>query len=93
MGNRILTLSIKERYFTQIENKTKHVEYRKINPYWTKHIVGQEYDEIIIKCETPGVGDLDRILHRPWLGYRIQKGFIHEFWDNCPVDVYAIKVN
>ena len=90
---RIFNLIVKGKYFHEIKAKTKKFEYREIKPYWDVRILNHEFDEIIIKLGMPKAGDFTNIIRRPWCGYVIKRGLIHEFWDNKPLDVYAIRVN
>ncbi|MFW5705163.1 MAG: ASCH domain-containing protein [Nanoarchaeota archaeon] len=43
---KILHLNLFKKYFKQIANGEKKIEYREIKPYWTKRLVGTIYDEV-----------------------------------------------
>ena len=54
MVNKILYLTLHKKWFKQILNKTKKIEYREIKPYWTKRLFNAKgnpikYDYIIFK--------------------------------------------
>lgn len=43
---KILHLTLKKKWFDQIAEGIKKVEFRQIKPYWQKRIEGRQYDEI-----------------------------------------------
>ena len=43
---RVLHLNLYRKYFDQILNKEKIIEYRDITPYWSKRLEGRHYDVI-----------------------------------------------
>ncbi len=43
---KILHLNLFRKYFDQILNGTKTIEYRDITPYWSKRLEGRHYDVI-----------------------------------------------
>jgi len=43
---RVLHLNLYKKYFDQILNKEKLIEYRDITPYWSKRLEGRHYDII-----------------------------------------------
>lgn len=43
---KILHLTLHKRWFDDIAAEIKKIEYREVKPYWTKRLVGKEYDEI-----------------------------------------------
>ena len=43
---RVLHLNLNRKYFDQILNKEKIIEYRDITPYWSKRLEGRHYDVI-----------------------------------------------
>ena len=54
MADKVLHLTLHRKWFKQILNKTKKIEYREIKPYWTKRLFDAEnnpikYDYIIFK--------------------------------------------
>lgn len=46
VDRKILHLSLKNKWFKEILEGKKKIEYRKIKPYWTKRLEGKEYDHI-----------------------------------------------
>ena len=46
---RVLHLNLYRKYFDQILNKEKIIEYRDITPYWSKRLEGRHYDVIKFK--------------------------------------------
>lgn len=88
-----LNLPLNGEYFHQIKEGSKLLEYREIKPYWTKRIVGREYENIILTLGYPEKDDDSKRIKRPWRGYKIIKGLIHPHFKNVPTDVYAIRVN
>ena len=43
---KVLHLNLYRKYFDQILNKEKIIEYRDITPYWSKRLEGRHYDVI-----------------------------------------------
>jgi len=43
---KILTLTIKKKYFDQIKSGEKKIEYRRYAPYYISRLVGKSYDGI-----------------------------------------------
>jgi len=43
---KILTLTIKKKYFDKIKSGEKKIEYRRYAPYYISRIVGKSYDAI-----------------------------------------------
>ena len=43
---KVLHLNLYRKYFDQILNKEKVIEYRNITPYWSKRLEGRHYDVI-----------------------------------------------
>ena len=43
---KVLHLNLYRKYFDQIFNKEKVIEYRNITPYWSKRLEGRHYDVI-----------------------------------------------
>ena len=88
---RTLHLPIKAEYFHQIKSGEKPEEYRLCTPYWTRRLVGREYDQIILTLGYPGREDLTRRMVRPWRGCTI-KTITHPHFGPKPVTVFAINV-
>ena len=64
----MLHLNLKGEYFHEVKAGTKPKEYRLCTPYWSKRLVGRQYDGILVKHAYPGADDKDKILERPWRG-------------------------
>lgn len=86
-----LMLPVKRVYFDSIKAGTKGDEYRLVTPYWTKRLVGRDYDQIIVTLGYPKAGDLDRFLEFPWNGYRKTR-ITHPHFGPDEVEVYAIEL-
>lgn len=46
---KIITLTLKRKWFDLIKYGIKLEEYREIKPYWTKRLLGKDYDTIIFR--------------------------------------------
>lgn len=88
---KVLTINLIGRYFHQIKDGVKAYEYRLRNPFWTKRLVGRQYDLIRICWGYPKKGDFDREMIIPWRGYELQT-IQHEHFGDDPVEVFAIIV-
>ena len=86
-----LTLALNGEYFDAIRDGTKREEYRLVNDYWKKRLVGRRYTEIVLTRGYPRADDDSRRLRLPWLGYRILT-ITHKHFGNQPVEVFAIDV-
>jgi len=86
-----LHLSVKGVYFHQIKAGTKPWEYRLCTPYWSKRLVGREYDRVEIALGYPKADDTERRISCPWQGYETQT-IQHEHFGPAPVTVFAINV-
>ena len=62
MGN-ILHLTLFKKYFDEILNGYKKIEFRKITPYWERRLDGKKYDIVHF---VNGYGS-----HRPWMEVEI----------------------
>lgn len=87
-----LTLPLKAEYFDAIRDGTKLEEYRLVNDYWTKRLVGRAYDRIVLTKGYPRADDHERRLTRPWRGYSI-KEITHPHFNNVPTQVFALSVS
>ena len=45
----VLFMTLMRKWFYEILEGRKKIEYRLVKPYWTKRIVGREYDKILFK--------------------------------------------
>ncbi len=87
-----LYLSLKSEYFDAIQNGTKLEEYREVNEYWTKRIVGREYTDIVLTKGYPKADDWTRRIRKPWRGYTVKK-LTHPHFGNTEISVFAIDVS
>lgn len=85
-----LHLPLKREYFEQIRDGLKPWEYRLQTPYWTKRLVGREYEGIVFTSGYPPKGDMTRRVERPWRGFE-RLNIVHPHFGNVPVDVFAIR--
>ncbi|MEA1909573.1 MAG: ASCH domain-containing protein [Patescibacteria group bacterium] len=46
---KILHLTLKKKWFDQIAEGKKIVEYREVKPYWNKRLKGKKFDEIYFR--------------------------------------------
>lgn len=87
-----LTLHVKRIYFESIRIGTKGEEYRLVTPYWTKRLVGRDYDRIVIQLGYPPAGDFEREMSFNYRGYRKTK-LTHPHFGSDEVEVYAIDLS
>ena len=90
---KILTLHLKKKYFEQIRDGQKTIEYRLCNPYWLKRIAHQteRFDEIHLKLGYPKRGDESRTLRRKWCGYYFDT-ITHEIFGQEQVKCICMRV-
>lgn len=86
-----LTLAVKSEYFDAIRDGTKLHEFRLVNDYWEKRLVGRHYDEIEITKGYPAKDDLLRRMLFPYKGYRIRT-LTHKHFGDTKVRVFALPV-
>lgn len=86
-----LHLSLKAEYFDAIRDGTKAREYRLVNDYWTKRLIGRAYSRIVLTKGYPARDDHTRRLARVWRGYEVQT-IQHPHFGPDPVRVFAIDV-
>jgi hypothetical protein len=86
-----LVLNLKAEYFDAIKAGAKVEEFRVRNEYWSKRIVGRNFDNVILRKGYPKAGDPEREIILPWRGYR-EITLTHPHFGNDPVDVFAINV-
>jgi hypothetical protein len=92
-----LTLNLKAEYFEAIRLGEKTEEYRLYNKFWRTRIEGafrdqREFQWIKICLGYPKADDHEKILMRPWRGYKV-KWITHPLFGPKPVAVFAIRVN
>ncbi|HFV9492597.1 TPA: ASCH domain-containing protein [Salmonella enterica subsp. enterica serovar Chester] len=86
-----LQLAVKSEYFDAMKKGEKTEEYRMVNDYWAKRLVGRDFDRLIITKGYPKRGDKSRRIECKYRGYDI-KEITHPHFGNEPVKVFAIKV-
>ena len=59
---KILTLTLKKKWFDMIKSREKKEEYRDIKPYWTKRLKNKSYDKVEFTCGYPPKNDNKRRL-------------------------------
>jgi len=70
---RILTLTMKYKYFDEIKNGIKTEEYREVKDYWISRLEGKHFDVIeLTRGRFVEKGDIDRRLWFRYEGYRIE---------------------
>lgn len=74
-----------------IRDGSKPEEFRLVNAYWSKRLVGRSYSRIILTLGYPAADDAERRLIRPWRGYTV-KTITHPHFGLEPVEVFAIDV-
>jgi hypothetical protein len=85
-----LMLHLKHRYFQEIKDGSKLFEYRLVNEYWTKRLVGREYDRVIF-WDAYKPGGPETVMIKPYAGYSMTT-ITHEHFGKAPVTVFAIPV-
>lgn len=86
-----LHLSLKGEYFDAIRDGTKPREYRLVNAYWSKRLIGRSYSRIVLTKGYPKASDSSRRISRLWRGYEIET-IQHPHFGPEPVTVFAIDV-
>lgn len=86
-----LQLALKGEYFDDIKNGNKIFEFRLVNEYWTKRLVGKSYDKLIITKGYPAKEDTERKMIFDYVGYELQK-ITHKHFGNEEVKVFAIII-
>lgn len=87
-----LILPVKRVYFDSIRMGTKGEENRLVTPYWTKRLVGRDYDEVVITLGYPKATDFSRRLTFKWNGY-VKRRITHPHFGPDEVEVYAIDLS
>lgn len=87
-----LVLPVKRIYFDSIKAGCKGEEYRLQNEYWTKRLVGREYDRIVITLGYPKWNDWDRRLEFEWNGFK-RISLTHPHFGPDEVQVFAIDLS
>jgi hypothetical protein len=84
-----LHLHVKTEYFNAIKAGTKITENRLVNDYWTKRLVGRNYDAVVV-YNAYKAGAENR-LEFPWNRWDTQT-IVHKHFGQNPVDVFVIKL-
>lgn len=91
-GLRTLTIPAKALYFDQMQSGEKPFDYRLRTPYWSKRLIGREYDRLVMTRGYPRADDTSRRLELPWRGYEEQT-IVHPHFGRWPVPVFAIVID
>lgn len=86
-----LILPVKRVWFEDIKAGCKGEEFRLVTPYWTKRLVGRDYDQVIVTLGYPSAIDFERRLEFPWNSYRKTK-LTHPHFGPHEIEVYAIEL-
>jgi hypothetical protein len=89
---RTLHLALKERYFQQIREGEKDLEYRLVNDHWWKRLESRQYDQIHFSHGYPKADDPLKHLWVPWCGC-FRTTICHPHFGGDPVEVYAIYIH
>lgn len=87
---KVLHLSVKSKWYKDIESGIKDEEYRLMNDYWKKRLESKDYDLIYIKLGYPAKDDFSRIMVFKYQGFN-KKSIVHEEFGR-QVLVYAINL-
>ena len=87
----ILRLNLKRKWWEQIRDGEKTVEFRLATYYWRKRLIGRQYDEIHLCLGYPKRGDESRVLRRKWRMVA-KETLLHEEFGPEPVEVFCIDV-
>ena len=88
---KVLVLNLKKEYFQEIKLGIKKEEYRLCTPYWSKRLIGKEFDKIAIKLGYPSKESFDKVIYFDWNGYEVKK-LKHKHFGEEEVEVFAIKL-
>lgn len=86
-----LVLPLKRQWFEDIRLGLKPEDFRLVNDYWTKRLVGKKYDRVICTLGYPKRDDHSRRMVKPWRGF-LEKTITHPHFGPLPVRVFAINV-
>lgn len=89
---KILRLNLKRKYWEQIRDGEKDLEFRLANEYWRKRLVGRIYDEIHLCLGYPKKGEDSKVLKRKWRMIA-KETILHEHFGDKPVEVFCIDVS
>nr|WP_289663251.1 ASCH domain-containing protein [Pandoraea communis] len=75
-----------------MQSGEKPFDYRLRTPYWSKRLIGREYDRLVMTRGYPRADDTSRRLELPWRGYEEQT-IVHPHFGRWPVPVFAIVID
>jgi len=87
----MLILPVKRKWFDLIKSGDKDHEYRLINEYWTKRLVGKTYSKVVITLGYPRRCDTEKRIEFPYRGMTEVLITCEEFGEK-PVWVYQIPL-
>jgi len=88
-----ITIPLKGIYFNQIKAKQKPFEYRLVNDFWTKRLIGKTYKTVTFTLGYPPKHQREKHLVAPWRGDPQIVEITHEEFGPDPVQVYAIPTH
>ena len=84
-----LHLHVKTEYFEAVKRGEKKFEYRLVNDYWVKRLIGRTYDGIVYyNAYKPGA---ENRMEFPWKGWE-ERPIQHPHFGPDPVNVFAIRL-
>lgn len=86
-----LHLAVCGEYVDAMKRGDKPEEYPQVNPYWSRRLIGRQYEKLIITTGYPRRDDAERRLAMPYRGYGI-KTITHKHFGGVPENVFAINV-
>jgi hypothetical protein len=86
-----LQLALQRRWFEEIQAGIKTEEYRLVNPYWMKRLVGKQFDKLVLTLGYPKRHDTSRRIELPWRGYTV-KTIEHPHFCGEKKSVFAIRL-
>jgi hypothetical protein len=89
--SKVLVLRVKGQYFREIQAGVKTLEYRLQTDYWSKRLVGREYEAVEVTLGYPKAADSERHLRFPWRGF-FETSVQHAHFGAARADVFAIRL-
>ena len=86
-----LVLHLKGEYFDLIVDGLKPYEYRKVTPYWTKRLIGKDYDNLILWKGYPRKTEIDKRIIFKYHGYHLES-LTHKEFGSDPAEVYVLSL-
>lgn len=86
-----IQLAVKAIYFDAIKQGTKFYEFREHNDYWSKRLLGRDYERLIITNGYPSKEDLEKRFECDYTGF-IVKHLTHPHFGNKRIKVFAIRI-